>query len=244
MFCKAHRSYLLILTCLILLVSSPLLGSHSSVATIVWTENFTDGNTDDWTLIGEFDSSNDWLQATGDGWNWARHSSAIAYGNWTCDVFAADTPENHSYVYLIATNQNNYRISVWTDEFEIPGWSEGPSISLIKTYQGSNENLGSYSPPGGVSGWVHLEVTRNESGYFAIYFNGALGFSVVDNDITSSSFFQFGSMSGPAIDNIVVSDLSEPSPPAPLAIPGFPCFAIILALPLALLVILTIRRKN
>jgi hypothetical protein len=58
--------------------------------------------------------------------------------------------------------------------------------------------------------WHHIDVTRDDEGRICIYLNRKLVIDLVDKSCNSSSFFQFLSESGPAIDNIVVKDYVDP----------------------------------
>lgn len=182
-------------------------------------------------------------------WNFATHSSNVAYGTWEFDVHVTDTPDVHFYVYLISFYGVNYRFSIFTDAFA--GWTTGPEFVLLKTHGGSTTPIGRYDPGGAITGWYHFEVSRDETGHFEVSIDGVLRMELDDNDITQSNYFIFASQNGPGIDNIEVSDLNggttgttgtTGSTPPP-GIPGFPWLAILIAIPLALGVAIS-RKKS
>lgn len=216
---------------------------YTCSAALVWTENFDDGTLDDWTVTqGSFTAADNTLRATGAAWNFAIHSSPVAYGTWIFDVDATETPDDHFYVYIMSYLGSNYRFSIFTDAF--PGWSVGDEFTLLKQQGGTTVPIAEYVPVGDITGWYHFEVHRNETGHFEIYINDILRMEVTDNDITQSSSFQFGTQIGPGIDNIEIHDLTEdPSTPPP-GIPGFPWPTIFIAISLAIGVVILLRQTK
>jgi hypothetical protein len=208
-------------------------------AALVWADNFNDGSFDDWTISqGDFTAADNSLRATSAGWNFAIHSSPVAYGRWIFDVEATETPDDHFYVYLMNYIGNNYRFSIFTDAF--PGWSDGDEFTLLKQQGTTTFPIAEYVPVGEITGWYHFEVHRNDTGHFEVYINGILRMQVLDNDITQSSSFQFATQVGPGIDNIEIYDSTEEPTTPPPSNPSIPWFIIPISMSLVVIVILGI----
>ncbi len=209
-----------------LLLSSILLPISCDAAT-VWSDDFNDGNYNSWTIYGlnfstfplttatgEFSAADNTLKATSADpiYSYAVHSSSVVYGTWSFDLNAVDNSFHYSVVFFIAgdmslipTMEYAYSIIVCTDS--VPTTTTAPAILLAKhgPTPGS-EIIGRYEPSDGVSGWQNIVVTRSTSGLFTVYVNGTAQISVEDTTHTTSVDFCFGSETGPAIDNVVVSD--------------------------------------
>jgi len=240
---RQTHSLVFVIGILTLLVAFAALHPYTSNAAIAWADDFNDGDLDGWTVSqGNFTAADNSLRATEAGWNFAIHSSTVAYGTWIFDVEATETTDDHFYVYIISYIGSNYRFSVFTDVF--PGWTEGDEFTLLKQQGATTISIAEYVPTADITGWYHFEVHRNETGHFEIYINGILRMQVVDNDITQSSSFQFGTQIGPGIDNIEIHDLSDAPPTTPPAIPGFPWLTIFVAISLALCVVLWLRKSR
>lgn len=236
------RPLLIVFSILVFFLLFFLIQPHTCNAVVVWTEDFSDGNLDDWTIsMGNFSATDNTLRATDLGWNFAIHDSNVAYGTWSFDVHVTETPDDHFYVYIISYLGSNYRFSIFTDVF--PGWTDGDEYTLLRETGTTTIPIAEYIPAGDITGWVHFDVHRNATGYFSVYINNVLRMEVQDNDITQSSTFQFGTQIGPGIDNILVSNLESATEPPP-GIPGFPWSAILIAIPVALGLAMFRRRLN
>ncbi len=234
----------------IVLLFSTLFSANTSSAAIVWQDDFNDGNYNGWSVYaGDFGITSNQLIATGSGgiWSFIRYPSNTAYGYWSFDVLSEDAPQNHTYVYIISPDTvTNYRLCIWTGSYA--GWATGPGVSLLKQSGGSTVSIADWFT-GSLSGLHSYNVTRDSQGSFNIYVDGTLRITVLDNDITTSIYFRFGAQENSGIDNVVVGDFSSTgtgtgtsTPPPP--IPGFPLFAILLAVPLALSLAIVIRRRK
>ncbi len=246
---KSHVLSLVLVIGAILLLWTTLLGPKTCRAfTIVWQDAFDDGNYDGWTPTSElgFSAASGYLETLIDStWSWISHPSEVAYGSWQFDVYAVDTPANHCYVYIISSGIN-YRLCVWTGSWSGGIMIPGPGFDLLKEIDGVSEITSYYPDPGTpVAGWYTINFTRTQAGAFSIYIDGTLRMQVTDNEITESSTFRFAAQGGWRLDNVVVSDYSEPTPTTtPPAIPGFPLLAILITVPLTLLSGVLLRRRN
>jgi hypothetical protein len=228
-----------------LLLFAALLAPKTCIAyTVVWQDDFDDGNYDGWSTSSQagFSAANGYLETQIDStWSWISRPSDVAYGSWQFDVYAVDTPANHCYVYIISSGIN-YRLCVWTGSWTGGITIPGPGFDLLKEIDDVTE-IASYYPGTPVTGWYTINFTRTEAGEFSIYIDSVLRMQVTDNDITESTTFRFAAQGGWRIDNVVVSSLPSTSTPPPPGIPGFPIEALLLAIPLALTVAMLRRRK-
>lgn len=220
---------ILLLLCLVF----PNLSSANKTAFVVsqsggWSDDFNDGNIDGWTvqgwnrtadpptaLPGNFTADDYTLRAYDDETNQAYHTSTVAYGSWVFDYHSVPTPNNHSYVAFVSGPAT---------EFDGPGWEatvpyeygivvvNGEFASFNNTFILYRRNQGNINviPLGEhdvdvVSGWYHINITRDFEGNFEVYFNDTLEITAVETGYTTSEIFSFYTHAGPALDNIVVT---------------------------------------
>ncbi len=199
-------------------------------ATMVWSDNFNDGNHDGWTVTGinmtvvpsvlvdgDYSVDDDLLRATGEGggwiWNLASHASTVATGTWSFDI---DSPEvepglTHFYVFFMSADTDfvdgipdGYAFKV-----EMTLYLGFRGFELEKFTDGDSQQLAQYQTNQDVLGGYHIDITRDSSGQFNIWINGTHRMATQDQSITSSEYFRFSTPAGPAIDNIEVYDSIE-----------------------------------
>jgi hypothetical protein len=67
--------------------------------------------------------------------------------------------------------------------------------------------------------WHHIDITRDEAGKLLFYLNSEIIFDLIDTSINDSEYFNIVSnKNGSLIDNIVVSDTVDISPPTPISL--------------------------
>ena len=151
----------------------------SALAT-VWSDDFDDGNIDDWETMGvnwtnpaepadvpaNFTLVDGSLRATGDYDSQASHASTVTTGTWSFDVDCVDTARHHFYIAFmrdgLMTNVSSpipaaYGLMIVTDVFG----SFDDEIVLYRRNAGSPELsalLDLYSIPG-ISSWCHFDIT-------------------------------------------------------------------------------------
>ncbi|MFW9968492.1 MAG: hypothetical protein ACFFEA_15195, partial [Candidatus Thorarchaeota archaeon] len=86
--------------------------------------------------------------------------------------------------------------------------SDSPYLSVIGDYDVED-----------VTGWWHINITRDYDGNFEVHFNDTLGITVTDTTHTTSDLFTFTAEAGYALDNIVVVPYPEPPSPTPSPTP-------------------------
>ena len=211
-------------------------------ANVVWSDDFNDGNIDDWYRWGfnassfeeaeaNFTLADGSLRAQGLNSSYASHAYSITSGKatWEFDVDCVNNSNGHFYIAfmsgppsgVVGDPSNEYGIMVVTgsvgvfeSEFVLYRRAQG---SLDLTYV-----LGRYHLET-VTGWHHIAITRNALGMFKVYFNGTLRISGNDNTFSfnSAGYFAIYSTGGPALDNIYVDDeiILDPDGPPTLNLP-------------------------
>ncbi|MFX0173590.1 MAG: hypothetical protein ACFE9L_17000 [Candidatus Hodarchaeota archaeon] len=126
-------------------------------ATVVWSDNFDDGNYDGWTVQnGSFSAADHSLQASGSlEWHLVNHSSSIAYETWSIDVYI-NTTDIRTMDYI--------QIFFMSNVFEMPPELSGycihihldpektPYIGLKKGGNPNQDPIGRLRYPEGISG--------------------------------------------------------------------------------------------
>ncbi|MHA1958620.1 MAG: hypothetical protein ACW99U_00160 [Candidatus Thorarchaeota archaeon] len=190
-----------------------------------WSDDFNDGNIDGWSFHGwdestweerpgNFTADDYTLRAYDNQWSNAYRESNVANGSWAFDVECVPTPLNHFYVAFVSGPTTSvdmipreYGLMIVTGEFS--AWNH-----TFVLYQRVEDSayiipLGTYEVDE-VSGWYHINITRDLNCIFTVAFNGTTEISgVTATAYNSSTIFSFYTNAGPAIDNIVVTPYSE-----------------------------------
>ncbi|MGY5863536.1 MAG: hypothetical protein RTV41_02970 [Candidatus Thorarchaeota archaeon] len=195
-----------------------------------WSDDFNDGDIDDWTvqgwnmttdppsaLPGNFTADDQTLRAYDEETNKATHNSTVAYGTWSFDVHCVSVPNNHSYIAFVSGPATEFGGPDWesTVSFEyglvfVNGEFAGYNHTFIlyRRNQGSVfvVPIGEYEVDV-ISGWYHFDITRNVEGSFQVFINETLQITASDTVYTTSEIFSFYTHAGVALDNIVVVPL-------------------------------------
>ncbi len=203
-------------------------------ATMVWSDDFNDGNHDSWSVTGinmttipavlvdgNYSVDNGLLRATGEGsgwiWNLASHASTVATGTWSFDI---DVPPvepglSHFYVFFMSADTNieegipdGYAFKV-----QMTLYNEFRGFQLERNSDGINEEITQYLTDQDVLGGYHIDITRDSTGHFNVWINGTHRMAVQDQSISASTYFRFSTPAGAAIDNVEVYDSIEFDPP-------------------------------
>jgi len=190
----------------------------------VWSEDFNDGNLDNWDTMGLNISGGpsimadnleiiDGILVAGNGpdYNVANHSSTIVYGKWAFDFYAVTGDWHHSAVYITKDGwnleegvENGYAIAFAQESYSV---SE-PGIHIAKS-QDNHSTWHEYWLTPINNTWFHVEVTHLVNGTFNVYINGTQRIQWTDNELPVSSQFELALEPGCMVDNIVVSQLIE-----------------------------------
>jgi len=209
----------------VLLLASILLTPPSG-ASVVWSDNFDDGNLDGWTVsgtsyypqltpaTGNYTLVNKTLQGyplIGSGvWHYTlvSHPLLIDSGTYSLDISdEGNTPnflmdlelaDTNSYSDPNYPNRRGYDFTmIFTGRYIIS--VEGPEIP------NKGEVLKDGNLPYRPTGWTHIDVTRTANGLWSFYVNGAPVFNFTD-DSYKPKYFSLLLRSGMTYDNVVVSD--------------------------------------
>ncbi len=193
------------------------------VSAEVWSEDFSDGNIDDWEIWGYnatdaepcpgiFSVADGSLRSDTVNTSVASHECQVTTGTWSFDVDCVSTDSNHFYVAFFSDEPTNdtmtppyeYGIMVVTGAFA----SFDTEFVFYRRDSGSIylANLIGRYDLNEVTGWHHIDITRDSQGRFYAYFNGTLRIGGVDTTYTIAEYFSFYSLGGPAIDNVHVSN--------------------------------------
>ncbi|MFW9832399.1 MAG: hypothetical protein ACFFEK_00225 [Candidatus Thorarchaeota archaeon] len=186
-----------------------------SSAAEVWSDDFQDGDYVGWTVLtGTFSAEKQFLQGVeSEGYQSIQHSSSVAYGNWSFDVYHNSSVASHFYrVYSFMADEliegsvvyagvmvprNGYSIDFAALGADFNRWENGSPLTR-----------GDFSIT--FSGWRTITIIRDRTGHFEFYLNETLVEEADDTTYTTSAVFGWCSMPGNAIDNIIVSEF-EPS---------------------------------
>jgi len=190
-------------------------------AATVWSDDFDDGDYEEWTVTNGTFIVEDGVLKNGPGdYNVRVHSSSVAFGTWSFDILVSSAARTG--VIFIGTHPVSYTTDY--PGFPLPRqglgiqpWSSGFRLSRIRdnSVVASIPTSG-FAAPAGTSGWHHIDITRSSDGRICVYNNGTFVYDTVDESVTSTSELFEVYIEG-AIDNIVVSDtvdiVAPPSTP-------------------------------
>ena len=188
-----------------------LLSPLSVYAANGWSDDFNDGNYDDWTVAsGQFSASTFELNTfmSDLGLNTIYHNSTCAYGHWLFELWENVTDQ---HVFFISTHWNTNLTEAYSVSLEygtvsnltLYKWDGLVSTVLDRTTL-------EVAPPGGYHSY---NVTRSDMGHFDVLRDGILKLSADDNTITTSQYYIYSLNGIGAIDNIVVSCGIVTTPP-------------------------------
>ena len=270
----------------LIVIASIFLSIGIAHADSVWYDTFDDKELDgwetellDWDLSdaftgepAEFDISNGTLKAPGDTpgniWYLATYNSSTDIGTWSFDVNIVNTPDEHFYVFLMTDDWADYPGKAYsydlifiTEAGDLEPDSQG-GVVLFKRpgWRSKWDTIGEWSSTEEITGWHHIDVTRDPDGVFDVYLDDELIIHVEDEtpEFDVFSTLRFEASSGPEIDNVVVLDTydietareyeiepePEPEPETkPGGIPGFTIESVILGLTVGAIILWMIQRR-
>ena len=190
--------------------------TQKALASVVWSDDFSDGNYDGWTVNrGGYSAVDGAMRGTTSTFNWAHHSSTTATGTWTFDFYFRGT--NGMVVWFICNNlvvgDYNRPKDGYGVEITLPYDEDYPLLRLWKNVADSESVLDLYDFAMDATGWWHFEITRDATNEIKIYLNDTLRLSTTDSAHSSSSYFYLHGFNTQAIDNIIVDDASPLTEP-------------------------------
>jgi hypothetical protein len=190
----------------------------------VWSDNFDDGNYDGWTVLnGTFTAQDHTLRSIGGG-GLIIHPSSVTTGTWSFDIMGVnDTDVGFMSTYPLPLNGMT---CLDTGLYH----SRGITLEVNAAIKGTWTTIGIFYPSVSVTRWQHINITRDSDGRICVYHNGTLVIDAVSTLVTKSDYFwvcfsltsgfTIGNTEG-AIDNIVVSDTIDITPPAAPQLPFY-----------------------
>ncbi len=148
------------------------------MAAVVWSDDFSDGNIDDWTILeGSFDTPTGpkyALTASQAGLNMIYHTSNQVYGTWLLEMYEDRVSESDIEVLFIATGSTLDDFAGYSIYLLYGSTSYG--ISLLRwNYTHTKFTLDHYfiwrldsevEPP--ATGWYFYNITRTTTGDFFV----------------------------------------------------------------------------
>lgn len=237
-------------------------------ATTVWSDNFNDGNYNDWTVHrGGYSAASLRLVHTTGLQVGISHPSTVAVGTWRFDMHvdtgpgqygdfavsfmageiqpgSAEYPPFPAEGYCVSVHLGKIAVGIWSMyEYSILPGGTGPSLDETS--------------PGQINVTMHIDITRTSAGDINVWMDNTHVIQCRSTAVTTSSHFAVGERYYQLawIDNIVVSntvDLEPPTTPttpttptdAPPPIPGFTVPAITVGLLVALATAIIYRRRK
>ncbi len=205
--------------CLLLLLTALIPASNAAV---VWSDDFSDENYDNWTILeGTYNVSNGCLETTDPEqvlMHQIQHDSTVTYGYWSFDLYVnASTSSNITPNHIVLFMADEVEDSInhhATNGFE---------LDVIKNSQAIGLRLSKYTEDGwdiltsihlaNLDGWQAFNITRDCQGNFDIFLNGTLRLEYTDNAIFPCNLFIWRALEYNALDNVVVSETDCVPPP-------------------------------
>lgn len=226
---------------------------QSCSSTVVWSDNFDDGNYDGWTICensryssgSAWLATNNYLELNQSGFGIISHPSDVAYGSWSFDFRANESQvelQTKAEIVFISSNLDGARSEDWYGywvEFRVSSISPSKNFTLSLRrgdFSGVLVVIDGYYTPVPVAGWHHINVTRDTNGLFKVYHNGDIIMQGEDTTFQTSELFAFYVEKWQMIDNIVVDN----EPPQTTTNSEFPDWWIVVIIGASAVVIIAV----
>jgi len=173
--------------------------------TIVWSDDFEDGEIEDWgqdlnpgtSFFVEEGVLTSGPERAGD----IYHESKVSSGTWSFDLFI--TPDTKLMPNI------DFCLSCDQDYISGVGFSvmstERTTVQMLILENGKLTHEDKVREDGRLSGWNHFDITRDDSGNSKIYLNGEIILEYSDELNITPQWFYFATPAiGPILDNLVV----------------------------------------
>lgn len=171
-------------------------------ATIVWQDDFSDGNVDGW-FGHEFHPTEYFVEdgtlAFGQGDGFVGHESDVLYGTWSFDVYLSGD--------FGRTNAIRFTEGFTNDQNMLIENTPNTQVILFNQFDDTDPvekriDLGEV-----VTGWHHFDITKETDGVTRVYMDGDFLMEMLDDrSFVTDKIFLFSSFEGPVFDNVVVRD--------------------------------------
>jgi hypothetical protein len=167
---------------------------------IVWEDDFEDGDIEDWETYGDVKVSvNEGVLTTGPNVRGViYHECKVSAGTWSFDLFYPEIG-NPDYSIALILDQDA------TNGLNVLSWTSGNTFSAFSSISNGIVSQKTANLNKMLTGWNHFDITRDDSGNVKLYLNGEL-VQEYEHELTSSpQWFSIGTLaSGPIFDNLVV----------------------------------------
>jgi hypothetical protein len=209
------RKRLFLTSMVMVLVSILFLGCDSTLMSdpsIVWSDDFGDGDTEGWEemdlVSGDEFSVNEGILSFGNVGGDIRHPSTITTGTWSMDIYIPEKGGETNEIFFMGAQLDSegeewaiMTLSVQNQPYTrllLYAWPSELDPALDPVTIRAGERL---------SGWHHIDITRDDSGNVKIYFDGTKYLEQsVDFPYESNFFVYRFCCEGPAIDNVIVKN--------------------------------------
>ncbi|MFX1317554.1 MAG: hypothetical protein ACFE9D_00325 [Promethearchaeota archaeon] len=176
----------------------------------------------------------------------ALHNSNVVYGTWSFDWTVSKSQDTYDSVEIMFTDlEGDYNLTGPFTGYHMTGYTlildtvQNNEMYIEKLNGNEGIKLARYNFTTRPSGLHHIDISRDLTGQFHVYFDSQLVLQVADNEITSSEKFNFVSFQGnSSIDNIVVSNSVDIIPPS---MASTIIFVVVLGLVILCIIIVIIR---
>lgn len=241
---KRSQPTILTLAILILLCSF-FMGPITCDAAILWSDDFDDGNYDGWTVaLGNYSISDNTLHADGEGWNRIIHSSTVARGTWSLDLYIPDEGWCDILCVVDSLNPEYNQSPIHGFGLSFRNTVPNPESVLHMFYDYFCPGFDIYAKSSGFTGWTHIDITWADNEQMYVYYDEVRQMEDMDSRssvLNVSSYFVLEATTGVKFDNISVSDTIDVTQVWP---PPFEYVVLFVGLPVALVVFLLIRRAS
>lgn len=201
-----NRNEYLVCSSLLLVAASLLAGCSSiefpSDASIVWKDDFNDGDLNGW-FAHELHPSEYFVEdgalAFGKGDGFIGHDSDVLYGTWSLDAYLSGDFGRTNAIRITegATNDQNILIEN----------NPNTEVIIFNQFDGSVPKEIRIDLGKELVGWYHFDITKDVDNVIRVYIDGDFLLELFDDrPFATDKIFLFASYKGPAFDNIVVSD--------------------------------------
>jgi hypothetical protein len=202
----------LFISIFVLVLISILISGCGSTTTpdpsVVWSDDFEDGDTDGWEqMLGNKEHFvSEGAVNFGSGGGAIIYPNSINYGTWSFDVFIPDKGGSTNEIWFIAseigdTQYAAFPITIEHQPFTVLEFNHlvGEEETVLDAVTISEGEI--------LSGWHHIDITRDDNQSVKVFFNKELVYEFnEDFPYDSMAFNYWFCCDGPALDNVVVHD--------------------------------------
>jgi hypothetical protein len=203
------KNHALVVTISLMIIGMSL-GQYQVSAAVVWSDDFSDGDYDGWTVHnGTWSASSNALIATnGEG----QHNlsniyfpSNVNYGNFSFDFFQDSTVSGHYYVFVHGNDMRETGVLNVLPYFGIVLQFFDSAISIIRSYNNQGTTLEGYTHTESFDGWYQIDMIVMSNHSIHVYLDKELVIETTSLTVfDESECFMVIAPDNGGIDNVVV----------------------------------------